>query len=475
MDTIHFLKRNTLMYSIGLLALSVVLVQCSDSNGVDAPTEVALTSSSSATEQMTASGSSSSEAGAVYEVLPVPAVMNPNMSPTPFSDNISSTPGSYSVNVNDASENDSPSSGDEVTSIEIRFSGSNGTKYLIDNVNVIHKEEGSGDHPFFGGVGLNKTMHGDTGIGTNLMPKMLSYITFWGITDLKNAETGEVIAQDRLIHFMTATRVRDENLMMIASAEVDSSDYNFRKAETHIILPPLDTEGNMSPVPGTAHGFLHMMFEEVNLEQLSRDRSLAYEILPGPAVINPQMSPTPFSNRVALGAGAYSLSVLDVNDEDSPQSEDAVEDVSIQYERLDGTGFIIDNIIIIHKEQGAGDHTFFGGVGFDKTMHGNSGIGTNLMPKLTANITLWGIADLKNIQGAVLDTDRLIQIMIGSRVRKDDLTLITAVETNESDPSSLETHIILPPQDTQGNLSPVVGTKHGFLHLMFENVSLTDN
>jgi hypothetical protein len=218
MDTIHFLKRNTLMYSIGLLALSVVLVQCSDSNGVDAPTEVALTSSSSATEQMTASGSSSSEAGAVYEVLPVPAVMNPNMSPTPFSDNISSTPGSYSVNVNDASENDSPSSGDEVTSIEIRFSGSNGTKYLIDNVNVIHKEEGSGDHPFFGGVGLNKTMHGDTGIGTNLMPKMLSYITFWGITDLKNAETGEVIAQDRLIHFMTATRVRDENLMMIASA-----------------------------------------------------------------------------------------------------------------------------------------------------------------------------------------------------------------------------------------------------------------
>ena len=28
-----------------------------------------------------------------------------------------------------------------------------------------------------------------------------------------------------------------------------------------------------------------------------------YEVLPGPAVINPAMSPTPFSNRVDFGTG----------------------------------------------------------------------------------------------------------------------------------------------------------------------------
>jgi hypothetical protein len=464
-----------LTHWIGLLVVGLVLMQCSDSNDANDLSKATRTSSASVPEQVTFNGSSSSQSGAVYEVMPGPAAMNPAMSPTPFSNNVSMSNGSYSVTVNDVSENDSQSSEDAVTSVEIRFTGSDGTQYLIDGINIIHKPEGAGDHTFFGGVGLNKLMHGNTGIGTNLMPKMLSYITFWGLTDLKNANTGEIIAQDRLIHFMTSTRVRDENLEMVTSADVDSSNYNYRKAETHIMLPPQDTQGNSSPVPGTAHGFLHMMFEEVNLEQPNREWESAYEILPGPAVINPDMSPTPFSNRVALGAGSYDLSVLDVNKNDSPQSDDRVEQVSIQYQRLNGTGFVIDNIDIIHKEEGSGDHTFFGGVGFDKLMHGNTGIGNNLMPQLTTEITLWGTANLKNLNGEVLDTDRLIHIMVGARVRTDDLKLITAVDSDQSDHSQRETHIILPPQDLQGNPLPVAGTKHGFLHLMFEGVSLNSN
>jgi len=457
---------------IGLLIVSLILMQCSDSNDAQDLSEATRTSSASAAEQVNFSGSSNSESGAVYEVMPGPAAMDPSMSPTPFSNSLNMSSGSYSVTVNDASENDSQSSQDAVTSVEIRFTGSDGTHYLIDGINAIHKPEGAGDHTFFGGVGLNKVMHGDTGIGTNMMPKMLSYITFWGLTDLKNADTGQIIAQDRLIHFMTATRVRDENLEMVTSADVDSSNYNYRKAETHIILPPQDTQGNSSPVPGTAHGFLHMMFEKVNLQQPNREWESAYEILPGPAVINTNMSPTPFSNRVALGAGTYDLSVLDVNPEDSPSSEDRVEQVNIQYQRLNGTGFVIDNIDIIHKEKRSGDHTFFGGIGFDKVMHGNTGIGTNLMPQLTSEITLWGTADLKNLNGEILDTNRLIHLMVGSRVRTDNLKLTTAVDTDQSDPNRRETHIIFPPQDLQGNPSPVAGTKHGFLHLMFENGTL---
>ena len=460
-----------------LLAVSVILIQCGDSNGTGDLSETERISSASAAEQVELSGSSSSEEGVVYEVLPGAAVMNPNMNPTPFSDNIAMSEGSYSVTVNDLSENDSQDSEDAITDIEIRFTGNDGQNYLIDQVSAIHKPQGTGDHTFFGGVGLNKQMHGDTGIGTMLMPKMLSYITFWGLTDLKDADTGEIIAQDRLIHFMTGTRVRDANLEMIPSATVDSSDYHFRMAHTHIMLPPQDTEGNSSPVPGTDHGFLHMMFENVTLEQPSREWSLAFEILPGPAAINPDMNPTPFSDRVALGAGVYSLTALDFNEEDSENSRDEVEDFSLQYQRLDGTGFVIDDIEIIHKPEGSGDHTFFGGIGFDKQMHGNTGIGTGLMPKLTAEITLWGKADLKNLDGEVLATDRLVHIMTGSRVRTQDLKLITDTETDESDksPDMRETHIILPPEDTDGNRSPVPGTKHGFLHLMFENVLLETN
>lgn len=456
----------------GLLVLSLIFSQCSDSNDANDLSNDIRSSSASTSEQVEFSGSSSSEDGVVYEVLPGPAAMDPSMSPTPFSNEINTTQGSYSFEVSDLNESDSQDSEDAVDEIEIRFTGNDGTEYLIDQVDVIHKPEGAGHHTFFGGVGLNKMMHGDTGIGNSLMPKMMSYITFWGLTNLKNANTGEVVAENRLIHLMTTTRVRDSNLDLITSAEQDSSDHNYRKAETHVILPPEDMDGNESPVPGTDHGFLHMMFEEVNLEQSNRQWDLAYEILPGPAALNPEMAPTPFSNRVSLGAGEYSLSVLDVNDEDSPDSDDRVEDVTIQYQRANGTGFLIDNIDIIHKEDGSGDHTFFGGVGYDKQMHGNTGIGTNLMPQLNAEITLWGTADLKNLNGEVLDTGRLIHIMTGSRVRTDDLKLITAVETDESDHSRRETHIMLPPQDLEENPSPVDGTKHGFLHLMFENVTL---
>ncbi|MEF8846527.1 MAG: hypothetical protein V5A59_13710 [Bacteroidales bacterium] len=413
--------------------------------------------------------------GMVYEVLPGPAAIDPSKKGTPFSNNIHQTGGSYEFGVVDVNETDAVDSKDSVKNVDIRFTGNDGRKYAIDQINVIHKPEGSGDHTFFGGVGLNKVMHGNTGIGEDLMPRLLSYITLWGKTNLKDANTGDVIAEDRLIHIMTTTNVRDEDLNLITSTEVDSSDYNIREAHTHVILPPKDTKGNMSPVPGTDHGFLHMMFEKVTLTDASRDWKKAFEILPGPAAINPQMSPTPFSNKIGVGAGNYNLLVLDLDDKDSEDSRDRVNKVNIQYKRPNGTMFRIDDIDIIHKPEGAGDHTFFGGVGYNKTMHGNTGIGTGLMPKLKSYITLWGKADLKDGQGNVLASDRLIHLMVTSRVRKDDLTLITSTDTDETDHSRNETHIMLPPKDMQGNPSPVPGTRHGFLHLMFEDVEVRTN
>ncbi len=417
----------------------------------------------------------SSSEGMVYEVLPGPAAVDPSKKGTPFSNNIQKTSGSYEFTVADLSETDATDSRDSTRNVDIQFTGNDGRNYEIDEINIIHKPQGAGDHTFFGGVGLNKVMHGNTGIGEDLMPKLLSYITLWGKTDLKDASTGEVVAEDRLIHIMTTTNVRDENLNLITSTKVDSSDYNIREAHTHIILPPKDTKGNMSLVPGTDHGFLHMMFEKVILTDASRDWKKAFEILPGPAAINPQMSPTPFSNKIGVGAGKYNLLVLDLDDKDSKDSRDRVNKVNIQYKRPNGTMFHIDDIEIIHKPEGAGDHTFFGGVGYNKTMHGNTGIGTGLMPKLKAYITLWGKADLKDGQGNVLASDRLIHIMVTSRARKSDLTLTTSTDTDETDHSRRETHIILPPKDMQGNPSPVPGTRNGFLHLMFEDVEVKVN
>jgi hypothetical protein len=420
--------------------------------------------------------SMNSDTGLVYEVMPGPAAINPDMSPTPFSDSLRITNGTYMFEVEDVNDVDSPESEDSVFNVDIRFTASNGQVYLVDSIGIIHKEQGQG-HTFFGGVGLNKVMHGNTGIGNGLMPKLMSYITLWGITDLKDAATDTVVASNRLIHIMTTTKVRDDSLHLITSTEIDSTNYNFWDAHTHIILPPQDTEENPDPVPGTPHGFLHMMYENVMLLNPNRDWTLAYEVLPGPAAINPEMSPTPFSDKISLGAGSYHLSVIDRDELDSESSRDSVLDVNIRYERPNGEVRIIDSINIIHKPQGAGDHTFFGGVGYNKTMHGNTGIGNPLMPKLMSYITLWGIADLEDGEGNVLASDRLIHIMVSTRVRTDSLKLITTTETDESDHSEdkRETHVILPPQDTDGNMSPVPNTRYGFLHLMYEEVSLKDS
>ncbi len=418
--------------------------------------------------------SSSSEDGLVYEVLPGPAAIDPSMSPTPFSNNIEETVGSYKFEVSNVDSEDSETSQDAVTSVNIEFTGNDGTTFLIDEIRVIHKPEGAGHHTFFGGVGQNEVMHGNTGIGNHLMPKLLSYITLWGTTDLKNAETGEVLDSNRLVHIMTTTNVRDEDLNLITSVEEDQSDYNFRNVQTHVILPPQDMQGNFSPVMGTDHGFLHLMFEKVKLEEGQRDYRLAYEILPGPSAIFPEMSPTPFSNEIAIGAGSYRLHVRDITQGDSEDSKDAVLQINLDYQRQNGKSFVINDINVIHKAEGSGDHTFFGGVGQNMEMHGNTGIGTGLMPKLTSYITLWGTADLKDGNGNVLAENRLVHIMVTGKVRDENLNLLTNLDENISDLSQdkIETHIILPPQDLEGNMDPVPGTRYGFLHLMFESVEL---
>jgi hypothetical protein len=457
-----------------LITATLFLTSCSENVLKKAPlTFHENSSSASYPELVKFTESSSSDFGLIYEVMPGPAAINPAMNPTPFSNNTNTTTGSYHYQVIDQTPDDSENSQDAVTSVNISFIGNNGTTYLIDEIRIIHKPLGAGDHTFFGGVGLNKVMHGNTGIGNPLMPKLLSYITLWGLTDLKNAD-GTIIAPNRLIHIMTTTNVRDENLDLITSVQEDESDYNIRNVQTHVILPPQDMQGNMVPIPGTDHGFLHMMFEKVNLSEGQRDWKLAYEILPGPSAINPLMSPTPFSDKIGVGAGSYKLHIRDLTEEDSKNSKDAVLQIDLAYKRQNGETFIIDNINVIHKPEGSGDHTFFGGVGQNKEMHGNTGIGNPLMPKLTSYITLWGTADLKDGNGNVLAENRLIHIMVTGRVRDENLNLMTSVDENLSDlsPDKIETHIILPPQNMSGGMDQVPGTGHGFLHLMFESVYL---
>ncbi len=58
------------------------------------------------------------------------------------------TEGTYSIMVSDLVNTDSKSSKDAVKSVNIEFTANDGKQFKIDQINVIHKPDGAGDHPF---------------------------------------------------------------------------------------------------------------------------------------------------------------------------------------------------------------------------------------------------------------------------------------------------------------------------------------
>lgn len=438
---------------------------------------------------VTFSSSQSSTSGLVYEVMPGPSVVNldtaicPAMGP--FSDvKDFGVTGSYSLTVFDISDVDSMGSQDSVQ-VFIDFTTNNGLRIKIDKINIMHVDSMMAMFPMGGGVELNAVEHGNTMDGTNCMPLLMSYISLYGTCDLKEFTTDTIIASNRLIHIMVSTNARDANLNLITSTTIDSTDYNVRNVHTHIILPPKDPMGNMSPIPGVDHMFLHLMFEEVILSNASKDWTQTYEVLPGPAIINPAMDPTPFSNNIGIASASYTLEVWDADSTDSMTSQDSVIDFTLRFERPNGQVFTIDGIDVIHKPSDTAmtGYSFHGGVCLDCPMHGNTGTGTNLFPKTMAHIGLWGMCDLKDGSGNVIAANRIIHVMVTGRVRNGGipsfstadsvLYLDTNVVNDASNYALVQTHIILPPTDPMGNMyPPVPEIGHGFLHMMFEYCNL---
>jgi len=119
-----------------------------------------VTSSAKYADPLLFKGSKNSSSGKIYEVLPGPAAINTAMNPTPFSNNIKMTTGSYELTIEDNVDVDSPNSTDAVTAVNIEFTANDGKRFKIDKIDIIHKPDGMGDHTFFGGVGVNKMMHG---------------------------------------------------------------------------------------------------------------------------------------------------------------------------------------------------------------------------------------------------------------------------------------------------------------------------
>jgi hypothetical protein len=188
---------------------------------------------------------------------------------TPFSNNTKSITGSLSLSVKDITEIDTPSSLDEA-SVDVNFTDPTGlSNYRV----VLTKLLPVGpDHKFFGGVGINTYMHGETEIGTPLMPASLSFVTLWGLADLYI--NGTKVDSNRVLHLMVSQRMRTQNL------ELGFGVADPNQVEIHVIMP--NTKVDMttgpfdSPVPtqfilpnGAEQPFLHVNFYNIVAERSS--------------------------------------------------------------------------------------------------------------------------------------------------------------------------------------------------------------
>lgn len=201
----------------------------------------------------------------VFEILPSPAVfrdqvpssMRDNLppDPTPFGNRVARISGTIYVEATDRTEEllpDTPYTSDSA-SVQAEFLTEDGAKWRVVQTGVAARLQ-DGSPKLFAGVGIDKTVHGNTGKENPLMPKMKAALTMWGFADVyKNSQ---LVNHNALLHIMVTSRARSLDDGHYVNYDMTDQPVD----EIHLFLNP----GNHLPSPG---GFLHINWE---LSQVQR-------------------------------------------------------------------------------------------------------------------------------------------------------------------------------------------------------------
>jgi hypothetical protein len=194
---------------------------------------------------------------------------------TGYSDSAEQTDGELDVTYMDRQPWDAPGEpGDtrDTAEVSARFTDPDGNEYQVVLDHVIQP-------PFppwetGGGVVTGTWLHGVTGTGTPLMPRLFNYGALWGVGAL--VINGEVVDEGRVIHFMSSENVRKADSYQLAIDEelplAEDERFLGHPHHTHLFLPPIKAtpEGPQpSPVPtayelenGETQPFVHFMWDE---------------------------------------------------------------------------------------------------------------------------------------------------------------------------------------------------------------------
>ena len=193
--------------------------------------------------------------------------------PTPFSDKAKQVDGELDVTYMDrggASHASNETQANDAAEIDVSFEDPAGHTYEVD---LKHLETGGLIHETGGGVMSDAVIHGDTAIGMPLEPRQYVYGAFWGAGDL--LIDGEVVDENREIHFMTTETVRNEDYELVFGEDLPLSEeeaFAGQSHHTHGIFPLIKATDDgpvFDPVStsfelpnGETQPFIHVMFDE---------------------------------------------------------------------------------------------------------------------------------------------------------------------------------------------------------------------
>lgn len=203
--------------------------------------------------------------------------------PTPFSNKARIIDGRFETVMKDIVREDPPGppgKTPDTATFEAEFTDPAGNDYRVVLDHVV-KPPFPG-YATQGGVFTEDFLHGSTGIGTPLMPRQYTYGAWWGLGELYI--NGEEVDDHRVMHLMTTEVVRDRDYNLVFSEDLplgpDERHIRDQEHHTHLMMPPVrGVPGKgpvFDPVPtafelpnGKKQPFLHIMFEQDTIEELS--------------------------------------------------------------------------------------------------------------------------------------------------------------------------------------------------------------
>lgn len=198
--------------------------------------------------------------------------------PTPFSDDHRPVEGRIDLVYEDRSPFAGFKQGRDDVELDVRFTDPADNTYRA-SVAQLDRET----REFAGGVLVGGTIHGSSGTGSPLFPRVYNYASFWGVGTL-DINDGQRTLRNRVMHFMTTEMARDSNYALAVDENMPlAQPYLGRSHHTHGFFFPIRmTEAGpqfdpldipFPPGGGPGQPFIHIMydFDEVSITAQESD------------------------------------------------------------------------------------------------------------------------------------------------------------------------------------------------------------